>query len=322
MTAESPPPPLQQPRRTWRQWSKQTRVRIGFVLMLIVAISVFTLWWPRRGIMAVVRVGDFPIDSQSEVRAAELLSWMPAGVANAVRPMLEDRASWLSTDGQITHVDMTGSKVNGVGFANLRRFPRLAIVSIRATQVDGAIEDLSRIRTLKAVWVEASDSAADLSELKRIPNLTTVSVHNPSKIGCHLNGLCGATQLKTISLHNAVDPGPHLEEIAQLPLLDRLTLRKCLIHNDDFRHMGSLTGLKTLDVSGRRPIDATGLKHIAQIKSLLRLTLNPCSATDDELKALAELSNLQDLHIRGPNLTQAGIERLKQDLPNCVINSQ
>ena len=44
----------QHPRRTWRQWSKLARVRIGFVLMLIVAISAFAAWLPRRNMLAVM----------------------------------------------------------------------------------------------------------------------------------------------------------------------------------------------------------------------------------------------------------------------------
>ncbi|MEK6258806.1 MAG: hypothetical protein AABP62_09300 [Planctomycetota bacterium] len=298
-------------------------MRIVLVLMLIVAISIGSLWWPRRGIMAVVRVGGFPIDHQSEVRAAKLLSWMPAGAANAVRPMLEDRASWLSTDEQITLVDMTRSNVDGAWFAKLRRFPQLVRVSVLASQLDEGIEELSRISTLKAVWVEGTDSTTDLSELKRIPTLTTVMLSKPPNTSCHLNGLRDAPQLKTVFLIGAAHTALHLEEIGQLDQLERLTLENCIVQDGDFLALGCLNNhLTTLAVSGRRPVGATGLKHIALIKSLQRLTLSPCSATDDELQSLVDLHHLKDLSLRGPNFTPDGIDRLKQALPKCVIDAR
>jgi hypothetical protein len=322
MTARPQPLESKRPRRTWRQWSRLLWVRISLVLLLILAISIGSLWWPRRGIMAVVRASGFPIDRQSEVRAAKLLSWMPAGMANAVRPMLEDRASWLSTDDEITLVDMTGSNVDGTWFAKLQRFPKLVRVSMLAGQLDEGIEELSRISTLKAIWVEGADSTTDLSELKRITTLTTVMLSKPPQTSCHLNGLRDAPNLKIVFLGNAAHTAVHLDEIGQLEQLDRLTLENCTMQDDGFHHLGRLSNVTTLTVSGRQPVGVTGLKHIAQIKSLQQLTLNPCSVTDDELQLLAELPNLKDLYLRGPNLTPDGVDRLKQALPKCAIDAR
>ena len=59
MSIDLKPTSQQQSRGTWRQWSKLARVRIGCVLMLIVALSLFSWWWPRRGTVAVVSVGGW-----------------------------------------------------------------------------------------------------------------------------------------------------------------------------------------------------------------------------------------------------------------------
>ena len=89
MSIDLKPTSQQQSRGTWRQWSKLARVRIGFVLMLIVASFAFLVWWPRRTVVAVLLMGGDVYDSQADARVASLQSQLPADVWLFVKPWSE-----------------------------------------------------------------------------------------------------------------------------------------------------------------------------------------------------------------------------------------
>ena len=93
-----------------------------------------------------------------------------------------------------------------------------------------------------------------------------------------------------------------------------------IVNEDDLRFLSDMKGLRELRAFGGNPAGAKGLMHIVRISSLERLVLNPTSVTDDELQALTALPKLKWLYVRGPNLSQAGTDRLKEAMPDCKID--
>ncbi len=78
--------------------------------------------------------------------------------------------------------------------------------------------------------------------------------------------------------------------------------------------MTQLTSL-SLDSTG---ITDDGLKHLSGLKNLQYLYLDSTSVTDAGMKHLTGLTELRVLS--APNqITQAGIDELKQAMPNCLI---
>ena len=119
MSTELKLPLPQSPRRTWRRCSRLARVRIGFVLMLIVAISVFTWWWPRRGIVAVVWMGGDVADPQivNDIQMAGRN--LPVGIQSFLWPNLSPYMGWLSTDDRIVGVDLSNVSAKEINLSAL-----------------------------------------------------------------------------------------------------------------------------------------------------------------------------------------------------------
>jgi hypothetical protein len=74
--------------------------------------------------------------------------------------------------------------------------------------------------------------------------------------------------------------------------------------------------LKTLYAYNNRISDLSPLAGLTNLRTLL-IHENPIT----DLSPLAGLKQLSELHLTGiPKLTRAEIDKLKQALPNCVIN--
>lgn len=65
----------------------------------------------------------------------------------------------------------------------------------------------------------------------------------------------------------------------------------------------------------------SGLAHLRGLKKLRVLTLDATRVTDSGLKYLEDLTSLEVLVLPHPNrVTDVGLDRLRQALPNCRIN--
>jgi hypothetical protein len=114
--------------------------------------------------------------------------------------------------------------------------------------------------------------------------------------------------------------------------VNKIDLREGKADNELLKHVGVLTELPRLDLSGA-DIDDDGLAHIADlplvelwlqstkitdaaaatisdIKSLVFLQLNATSLSDDFLERLESMPALQDLGLRGTKVTGAGMRFL------------
>ena len=64
----------------------------------------------------------------------------------------------------------------------------------------------------------------------------------------------------------------------------------------------------------------TGPAHLADLPNLELLYLQDPQITDEGLRHLEKLSDLKQLHLSyGPEVTPAGVERLKQALPRTQV---
>jgi hypothetical protein len=109
-----------------------------------------------------------------------------------------------------------------------------------------------------------------------------------------------------------------METIAQLKNLRSLNLRAARITDAGMPHLGSLSGLKELDI-GQTNVTAAGLKALAW-SDLESLTLWKCQRiNDDAVDALAGMKKLKWLDIAGSAITAEGAVKLRQALPGCPV---
>ena len=82
-------------------------------------------------------------------------------------------------------------------------------------------------------------------------------------------------------------------------------------------HLSSLTQLRQLDM---RYLDITdaGLEHVKGLNQLEELTLGN-AITNTGLEQLKGLTQLKELHVWATQVTDEGVLKLQEELPNCKI---
>ena len=308
----------QHPRRTWRQWSKLARVRIGFVLMLIVAISAFAAWLPRRNMLAVRMAGVKVSDDHLRYRIDVVMrACLPFSVWGKFLPWLEENSGLLSTDGQIANIDLPDADVSVATRNRLRNFPRLVGAGVCPRHLGTPLDSLASLDKLSFVWITGLQANSDLGELRRLPHLEHLWLSKPSATGGGWKNLRDLPALKHLGLDRA-SSCTALKEIGPIPALGVLRFQYCRIQDDDLRALSGCPRLRNFSASGSSAIGAAGMKYIANCTSLETVTMT-CSANEEELQVLAALTKLKSLDVRGSIITQAGIDRLKTAMPNCNI---
>lgn len=317
MTTEFPPAAdrPQRPRRTWRQWSKLARVRIGFVLMLIVAISVCSWWLPRRGIVAITWMGGEVNDPEivDQVQMAGRNLSVP--IQTILWPWLQTRMSLLSNDKRIEVVNFSKVQSPHLDLAVLRHFPQLRWFVLHGRHLGPGLV-MREVESLRGMCVNCPQQSSDLGELRHLPNLETLAIHTCPDSGGGFERLSLLPKLKEV-MFDGTPSSSAMRGVSQCLNVETVSLQNVSINEDDLRFLSDMHGLIVFHVFGF-PVGADGLKHIAQISSLKELCLDS-SATDEEIQVLGMLTKLKRLRLYSSNSTKAGIDRLKAALPDCKI---
>ena len=316
MTISSPSTPPQQPRRTWRQWSKLARVRIGLVLMLIVAISLFSWWWPRRGMVAIAWMGgdfsDPQIANDFQIAGQNLPVWLEDILWRNLSPNVD----WLSTGDRIVGIGLTNVTAKGINLNTLDRFPRLDNLVLHGRHIGPVLKGIERGDRLLHIRINQLQTTSDLGEFRHLPSLAVLDIATCPVTGGGFEHLPMLPKLTGVIFSDPPSSSAIIG-VGQCCKLETIHLSRGVIDEDDLRHLSGMTGLRSVCSGGT--FGAEGLKHISKLSSLEFLWLNGTSATDDEVQILATLTKLKDFYVRGQNLTQSGIDRLKKALPNCSI---
>lgn len=136
--------------------------------------------------------------------------------------------------------------------------------------------------------------ATDCSDLKWMPYLETLTLDGAGFDS--LDCLSGLTGLRSLTVRNATVSTADLKRIAQLPLLEQLTLSNCGISN--ITALSQCAGLTHLDLSNNAIRDITPLASLTALKSL-DLQSNAVIQAD----AICSLPALQELNLANNSLT-------------------
>jgi hypothetical protein len=134
----------------------------------------------------------------------------------------------------------------------------------------------------------------------------------------------GVMALATLDSLSVLRLGPSRATIVGFKHLAKLkSLRHLnLFHNavtDEGLEVLSALNLTTLDLSGTDVTD-DGLRHLSAHTNLKCLSLTRTSTvTDAGVPHLARLKNLTDLDISRTEITDAGAEKLREQLPKCRV---
>jgi hypothetical protein len=110
-----------------------------------------------------------------------------------------------------------------------------------------------------------------------------------------LDGLLAFDRLNGLYLHNSKVSDAGLKRVRSQSHLDLLWLQNTQVTDSGLAHLTGLTQLRELSLDYCRRVTDDGLEHLKGFKELKKLTLTETRVTD------------------------AGVARLKQSLPNCDI---
>ncbi len=297
MSIDLRPTLQQQPRRTWRQWSKLARVRIGFVLMLIVALSLFSWWLPRWNSLAAIWGGAQVFCDQSSTQR------LPMALRMNIPPAI---LTLFDTDDVMNVVWLDDAQVDVAWLSVMQKFPRLDQFAIPGALLCPELSCLSKHRVYIAE-IHALAPESDLGQLRELPFLSELIVVNPPKSGGGLKNLREVKNLKYLSIcrvERTTDCSDLFQQLAEVTQLESLSveLDHSSISADDLVPLANLPQLLMLSFIGKGTIDSRGLNHISRITSLKELELGPCQATASELQQLSKLPHLKRATINGSAL--------------------
>ena len=129
------------------------------------------------------------------------------------------------------------------------------------------------------------------------------------------------TKLQELTLNGTLVTDAGLEHLAELTQLQLLSLDSTSVTDAGLEHLAELTRLQWLSLSGTKVSDA-GLEQVGRLTQLRRLQLGGTKVTDGGLKHLVGLRQLQYLGLYNTKVTETGVKKLRQALPNCVIDTQ
>jgi len=238
-----------------------------------------------------------------------------------IRASDHDLADLVKAIPQVSYLDIECKKITDIGFQQIKELKQLRtlVISENDNITDAGLEGLKNLRQLDRLY------------MGRCKNITDAGLQ-------HLSGLTNLTRLGLSGNKGITDAG--LKYLSGLAGLTRLGLSgNNSISGDGFQYLKGLTNLKSLDLSKCENLSDDGVKHLATLTQLTNLELYGCLLiTDDCLDSLSKLTQLKTLHfenevsldeiiwgsgypktIRCPNITNAGISRLQELLPNCTI---
>ncbi len=179
-------------------------------------------------------------------------------------------------------------------------------VSVGDTRTDEALGLIAKLPNVQHV------TAAGITDNGLIPfaalhNLEGVALFSDRITGNGIVHLAGLKRLKFLWISGSITDS-YLENVSKLSQLEHLEIcsGQLAITDDGFSHIAKLTNLRSL---GFGHDDWNGSSILAPVK-----------VTDKGLTSLHRLKRLEALHLNTTTqITQAGIDKLGKDLPNCRI---
>ncbi len=235
---------------------------------------------------------------------------------------IQEYGGWIRYDfqypsGQYSHTDFDANAKSWVPSWALDRlgfdcFHDVVHVSLNYSEDSGKREDnsnpsddalqhlptFSNLRTLLLSETQATDSS--MLHLEQLTNLEYLFMWDVAKVSdrgtTHLRPL---KNLKYIHLSTSQITDKSLEVFGELPKLEGLSLQFNSFSDEGLQHLDKLRHLQILWVCG--PENGTN------------------DITDQGLNNLAERHNLTSLGVQHTKVTDHGLARFSEKLPNCMI---
>lgn len=245
-----------------------------------------------------------------------------------------------------TRLILFGPEITDSSMPLVASLPLLQRLELRRTDVTdaglaalGGHPALSRLE----LWYMPQITEAATEHIAEIPRLDQVVLKHTGIFGPGLERLHGRG-LRGLYLGNKQIDGEILQQyILPFGTLGALDFAGCGITNDDLslltnmeitnflhlgynqgitgpglEHLADLPGVRNLNLNGSG-VDDAGLEHLTGVTQLVKLLLIRTSVGDASVETIAELENLREVNLTDTNLTEDGVARLQELLPDTRI---
>ncbi len=215
-------------------------------------------------------------------------------------------AEWVQSVGGELRVRVDGKEVS-IGKDDRLPSERFQMVFIgiagRNVTNDG-IGCLSGLKELDFLYAEGNPQLTDFTFLKALPNLVILNLAD--------TGIDDAALV-------------HMHGMTKVSYLNIGSKSRNQITDAGLEHLSTMTSIQNLTLVGTGATDA-GLEKLSELNELSHLAIGSQSdqseITDTGLAHLAGLSKLTNLTILNTRITDVGIAKLKEKLPNVQIGGR
>jgi WD40 repeat protein/tRNA A-37 threonylcarbamoyl transferase component Bud32 len=235
---------------------------------------------------------------------------------------------------QLADGDVARFPQAGLKRLTLQDAPDLTDESLRSI---GQMDQLEVLR----LW-GAGISGSGLEHLSRLSNLTSLRLGATPLESVHLGSLRSLSQLEQLSLYGTKVDDAGLSVVSDLPGLKWLSLGRTKVGDEGVRHLAGLQKLAWLEL-GETEITDAAMEHVVALSALrelqlyrtavtdaaveqlvdgpplTRLLLFETKVSDEAIPALSRLSSLKFVDLSRTEVTAAGVERLRLELPDVVV---
>jgi len=243
-------------------------------------------------------------------------------------------------------LDLFDTVVRPADLAALAAIPTLAHVSLPHAVDDEAVRHLQACKRLHGLTLGYRDISVDeIERLSGWKNLRRLTVTHATLSDAALEALakldsvqqldlvaCGLTddrlahlklppKLAKLSLQQNDIAGPGLVYLANTGVT-ALNLMYTDIGDETIRHLADLVRVTDLDLQHCEKITDAGIRSgaLQGIQQLKKLNFRgQRKITDASLDDLAKFGHLESLGVRSVGITNAGVERLKQEMPKTFV---
>lgn len=245
----------------------------------------------------------------------------------------------LASIATVTSVSATGQKVTNRGLRSIAKIEALNNLSLFRTGVsDGGLHTLRNMPNLNRIALSGEFSVFGFRKLAAIPRLRHFLMYQPVEEN-ELEVIC-QLQLETLHLGGVSLSDRSSQFFASMTQLRSLSVDLSDVENGDFNWIRngdqltlslSITGSPKFDNEGLRQLSKTGISRLSlsgtgisregipilsEFPKLNSISITGTPLDDDAIQTLQNLKELRMLILRNTGVTQKGLERLQEKLPN------
>lgn len=221
--------------------------------------------------------------------------------------------SFLPKFPKLTDLRLNGCGLTDAGLVHVAKQSMLTHLGISNNAITGSsLRDLAALQAIHTLEIGSAALADEnIPTLASFGTLTTLDLAGSKPLNCtSLAPLASLKALKRITLGRAATDAV-VQSLGALVQIDTLDLNRAPISDYALERIGSMKGLRELNLYDCRNLTDIGFAKLQPLKGLLRLNVAHTRLTDSQFAELSmKLSELSELNVNSDGMSDAGLAGL------------